>query len=144
MRQGRIRIRNGILIQKSCARDVGQIILAARIALLRREIPGCVDDRQARLAETLLQPVCVDGEGAVLGHFVLLLAFWRSLSVQFAGIGPKRMRKRRFSRPFFSILPMWISPTSPVLFTWVPPQGWLSTEALSPIQTRRILPVPAG
>ena len=43
-----------------------------------------------------------------------------------AGSGPNLSRKRRFSRPFFSILPMWISPTSDVRATWVPPQGWLS------------------
>ena len=64
------------------------------------------------------------------------------LNAHCAGIGPKRIRNRRFSRPFFSILPIWISPTSPVDLTCVPPQGWLSTAALSPMQTSRICPVP--
>ena len=117
---------------------------AARIALLRRQIPGArrQSTGPARRAAPAASPAStMKGLSSAIRCSPAALAV---TSFRLAGIGPKRMRKRRFSRPFFSILPMWISPTSPVARTWVPPQGWLSTAALSPMQTSRIRPVPTG
>ncbi len=55
------------------------------------------------------------------------------------------MFTRRFSRPFFSILPIRSAPISPVRATWVPPQGCRSTcPAPRPIRTSRTRPAPRG
>jgi hypothetical protein len=77
------------------------VIFGARIPALRRQIPGSVDNLDAWLAQPFLQPVGETKAWSVIGR-----------PVSAAGAGPKRILNRRFSRPFFSILPIWISPTS--------------------------------
>src|SRR6185312_947242 len=139
-------VRHQIVVEKYRTGNVRRVVFGARVALLRRQIPGRVDNRQAGLAKLFLQPVGIDGKRTFLGHFFSPAA-QRLKAValpQAPGNGPNRIRKRRFSRPFFSTLPIWISPISPVLFTWVPPQGWLSTVAFSPMHTSLIWPVPVG
>ena len=57
VRQRRIRDRRPRPGRRTPRPEYGRLILGARVALLRRQIPGRVDDRQAGLAEPLLQPV---------------------------------------------------------------------------------------
>jgi hypothetical protein len=57
VRQLGIRVRGRIVIEEARARNMRRLILGARIALLRRQIPGRIDNRQAGLAKMALQPV---------------------------------------------------------------------------------------
>src|SRR5690348_13567423 len=44
------------------------VILGTRVALLRRQIPGTINDLQARLSEPLLKPLRRDEEEVLIGH----------------------------------------------------------------------------
>src|SRR5690606_23002925 len=127
-----------ILIEENRAWNMSSVVFALAIAPSRGKIPGCIDNRDARLIEPFFQPVARNDESAFLSHDN------HSSTAQDSGKAPKRMRKRRFSLPFFSILPMWISPTSCVSETCVPPQGCESTTPFSPMRTRRMRPSPTG
>lgn len=89
-----------VLIETDGAGNMAGRIFGIRIAFLHRQIEGGVQHTQIRFAEFGLQPVGRDDETALaLSH--------HGLPCQASSPGaPKRMRKRRFSLPFFSILAM--------------------------------------
>ena len=51
VRQLGARLHHLVLVEEHGARNVRRLVLGPRVALLRRQVPGGVDDRQARLVE---------------------------------------------------------------------------------------------
>src|SRR5207237_321316 len=89
-----------------------------RIALLRRQIEGAVDDADVGRIEALGQPLGADESV-------------RSCVFHDASYG-SAMMKRRFILPLFSILVHSTRPISAVRATCVPPQAWRSTAPTWP------------
>ena len=101
VRKARLMIGNGVLIEEDGAWNVAAGIFLLSVAFMCRQIPGRIDDAEVRCSKLLLDPIRRNDETAFIGaHDV-------SPRNQAASAGlPKRMRKRRFSLPFFSILAM--------------------------------------
>ncbi len=141
VRQIGIRIDDVVVVEEQRARNMARLVFGARIALVRRQVPrASTIDRPGWPSRSCSQSAVTKMSGSLIVSFPTRCGLGISFACfqirpetaatrdHCAGSGPKRMRKRRFSRPFFSILPIWISPTSPVAFTCVPPQGWLSID----------------
>ena len=88
---------------------VALAVFCAWIAVLRRQVPGTVDDAHIRRIEQSCQGICVD-QGLGAHHY-------RSLHQA------KTTLTRRLCRPLFSTLETAMPMSSEVLETWVPPQG---------------------
>src|SRR5262249_47882495 len=121
---------DGVDVEEDRAGYVARRELGLGIPVLRRQVPGCVDNLHMRVAEMVLQPV---DRGEKLAHAALPSIASANASLI-----------RRFWRPFFSILVTTTRPISPVERTCVPPQGWRSTDPSAPIATSLTFPVPVG
>ena len=59
---------HGVLVEEDRAGNVGRVIFGARVAVLRGQVPGAVDNRQAGILEMLDEPLGRNDEGTFLAH----------------------------------------------------------------------------
>ena len=90
---------NHVLIEEHGPWHMAAGIFLSAIALLGRQIPGGINNFEFRCSQLFLNPIGIDHEAAFFcAHFCFPYAASPGV--------PKRIRKRRFSLPFFSILAM--------------------------------------
>ena len=71
VRQSRIGLDDKVLVEEHGSRHMSGCEFRLRITVLRRQIPGPVDNRETRLTEPAGKPAGIDDKAALFAHFPL-------------------------------------------------------------------------